>query len=203
MLNSNCHKKLTSFVSLERVCHFRPGLSYTFHVFGVNIDSHLEFWDYHICEYAFKTHIWSNYRAKVVCPESMSQSSYRFDILHRRRQYHCRALCKILKWLGKWNWWYRRQSLECKICFVGISYITNNSPYIMRSLAIRSLGTAMGSFLHQPRGNADNHGREVIPFTLSTLVLLTDFTKSCVRHFVWRHSGSQKVFKICNHHCAC
>ena len=65
MLNLNCHKKkLTSFISLERVCHFRPGLSYNFHVFGVNIDSHLDSWGCHNSEYPFKTHLKGKYREK-------------------------------------------------------------------------------------------------------------------------------------------
>ena len=36
----------------------------------------------------------------VVAIENIARNSYRFAILHRARQYHYRALCKIAKWFA-------------------------------------------------------------------------------------------------------
>ena len=48
------------------------------------------------------THITQN----LICPQVIAQLMNNFEILHRARQYHCRALCKILKWFVDWNWCY-------------------------------------------------------------------------------------------------
>ena len=61
-----------------------------------------------------------------MCPPLNSQWPNHFEILHRARHWHCRALCKILKWLDHWNGCYERTiffKIWVKMSFKGISYM--------------------------------------------------------------------------------
>ena len=47
-------------------------------------------------------------RSNVTSTLLISHLFGHFEILHRARQWHCRALCKISKWFNNWNAYYGR-----------------------------------------------------------------------------------------------
>ena len=56
--------------------------------------------------------------------------AYRFDILHRARQWYCRALCKISKRLDNWEIRYRQTRFQFKMSYGGIQTYTAQAPQV-------------------------------------------------------------------------
>ena len=65
-------------------------------------------------EYPSEAYLLTQISRKFFCPLLIIHVLNRFEILHRARQWYCRALCKMSKRSGFWNGYYEQTTFRKK-----------------------------------------------------------------------------------------